>query len=109
MRQNVLVKIYTSEESNQSVNMNKAEDIGVKQMIEFQDDLPGTFREPLITKVVLMTSGKDKQAKRNVNKDEYNTDFLLARVLLSLGTNQPELDQAFSCKLAPVSTSLFRE
>ena len=43
---NVLAKIYTSGESNQSVNMNKAEDIGVKQMIEFQDDHSGTFREP---------------------------------------------------------------
>ena len=44
-----------------------------------------------------------------MNKDEYNTDLLLARALLFLGTNQLELDQVFSYELAPVPTSLFRE
>ena len=56
-----------------------------------------------------MKSVRDKQAKRKVNKDEYNTDPLLAHVFLFLGTNQPELDQVFSCKLAPFPTSLLRE
>ena len=41
-----------------------------------------------------MTSAKDKEVKRKVNKDEYNNSFL--------GFNQLELDQVFSCELVPV-------
>ena len=57
-------------------------------MIEFQEGLVSAFKKPLTTKVKLITSAKDKQTKRKVNKDEYNIDFLLARALLFLGTNQ---------------------
>ena len=57
-------------------------------MIEFQEGLVSAFKKPLTTKVKLIISAKDKQTKRKVNKDEYNIDFLLARALLFLGTNQ---------------------
>lgn len=78
----VLVDFYASEESDQSVNMNKAAELGAKQMIEFQDDLMSAFKKPLTTNVELITSTKDKHTKRKVNKDEYNIDLLLARALL---------------------------
>lgn len=78
----VLVDFYASEESDQSVNMNKAAELGAKQMIEFQDDLMSAFKKPLTTNVELIISTKDKQTKRKVNKDEYNIDLLLARALL---------------------------
>lgn len=93
----------------QSVNVNKAAKLGANQIIEFQDDLPSAFREPLTNKVVLMTSAKDIQAKRKANKYEYNTDLLFACALLFLASNQLELDQVFSHELAPAPTSLFRE
>ena len=89
--------------------MNKAAKLGANQIIEFQDDLPSAFREPLTNKVVLMTSAKDIQAKRKANKYEYNTDLLFACALLFLASNQLELDQVFSHELAPAPTSLFRE
>ena len=104
---NVLINIYTDEKPDQSVNVNNATKLGAKLMNEFQKDLPGTFRKSLTTKVVLKTSTKDKRGKIKVDKDECNTDLLLAHVLLLLGINQLELNQAFSCELAPVPTSLF--
>ena len=73
-------------------------------MTEFQDDFPGAFKKPLTTKVLLKKSAKDKQAKRKVNKDNNNADLLLARTLLFLGTSQLQLDQVFSCELAPSRT-----
>ena len=42
--------------------------------------------------------------KRKKKKYEYNTDLLLARALLFLGTNQLELDQRFSSELEPVQS-----
>ena len=39
-----LVNVYTSEESDQSVNMNKAAGLGAKQMIEFQEGLVSAFK-----------------------------------------------------------------
>ena len=54
-----------------------------------------------------MTSAKNKQAKRKVNKSEHNVDLLLACAFLFLGTNQLNLDQVFSCELALVPTHYF--
>lgn len=39
-----LVNVYASEESDQSVNMNKAAGLGAKQMIEFQEGLVSAFK-----------------------------------------------------------------
>ena len=44
-------------------------------MIEFHEYLPEAFRKSLTTKELLMTSTKDKLAKRKVDKDEYNTNL----------------------------------
>ena len=82
--------------------MNKRAEFGV--MTEFQDDFPGAFKKLLTTKVLLKKSAKDKQAKRKVNKDNNSTDLLLSRTLLFLGTSQLQLDQVFSCELAPFRT-----
>ena len=38
-----------------------------------------------------MTSAEDKQAKRKVNKDKYNTDLLLARALLLMNKLKAEV------------------
>ena len=65
---NVLVNIYTGEESTKSVNVNKAAEIGKKQMDEFQENLLDASRKTLTTKVVLMTSLKDKKQSKNLRK-----------------------------------------
>ena len=88
---NKLVNIYSGEESEDSVNVNKAIDIGSKQFKEFQESLPDGFRKPLSSKVVTMTSRKDKKKKKNDYKTEFNTDILFSRVLYLLGTNQIDL------------------
>ena len=56
---NTMVNIYTGEESDSSVNVNKARDIGEKQMTAFENDLPDAFRTSLSAKVTLMQSAKD--------------------------------------------------
>ena len=47
-----------------------------QQMDEFQDNLPGTFRKTLTTKVVLMTSLKDKKTIQKAEKGDYNEDLI---------------------------------
>ena len=75
--------------------MNKAAEFGA----DFQEDLPGVFSKSLSTKVVLITSAKDKQTKGKVNKDKYNTDLFLSHVFLFLNSNQTELDQVYLFQL----------
>ena len=55
---NKLVNIYSGEEPVDSVNANKADEIGSKQLKEFQESLPGGFRKRLSSKVITMTSQK---------------------------------------------------
>ena len=66
---NVLVNIYTGEESDKSTNVYKAAELGEEQMQQFQKEVPDGFRNTLTTKVVLMTLAKDKKKKK---KDKEN-------------------------------------
>lgn len=104
---NKLVNIYTGEESDKDTNVNKAETIGKTQMKSFENELPESFRKPLTTKVMTMTSSKEKQSKKKVDKEEYNTDLLFLRALLSIGTHQVGLNEMFSYELSQVPLSLF--
>ena len=106
---NVLVNIYIGEESTKSVNVNKAAEIGKKQIDEFQDNLPDAFRKTLTTKVVLMTSLKDKKTIQKAEKGDYNEDLIFSCVLLLLGTNQIDFKDVFNFELAAVPASLFYE
>ena len=91
------------------MNVDKAAEIGKRQMNDFQNSLPGSFRTPLSNKVVLMTSSKDKKTKLKIEKAEYNADLILSRILLLLGTNQLEFSEVFKYELAAVPPSLFHE
>ena len=104
---NVLVNIYTGKESEKSTNVYKAAELGEKQMQQFQE-LSDGFRNTLTTKVVLMTSAKDKKKKKD-KENSYNTDLIFSRVLLLLGTNQIDFEDLFDFEMAAVPTSLFEE
>ena len=78
-------------------------------MQQFQRELTDGFRNTLATKVVLMTSAKDKKKKKKDKENSYNTDLILSRVLLLLGTNQTDFEDIFDFELAAVPTSLFEE
>ena len=106
---NFLVNIYTDEESKKSTNVYKAAELGEKQMQEFQQELPDGIRNTLKTKVVLVTSTKDKMKKNKDKENSYNTDLIFSRVLLLLGINQIEFEDLFDFELAVVPTSLFEE
>ena len=104
---NVLVNIYTGKESEKSTSVYKAAELGEKQMQQFQE-LSDGFRNTLTTKVVLMTSAKDKKKKKD-KENSYNIDLIFSRVLLLLGTNQIDFEDLFDFELAAVPTSLFEE
>ena len=78
-------------------------------MDELQDNLPDAFRKTLTTRVVLMTSLKDKKTIQKAEKGDYNEDLIFSRVLLLLGTNQIDFKDVFNFELAAVPTSLFCE
>ena len=104
----ILVNIYTGEESESSTNVHNALTIGKEQMTLFEKGLPESFRATLTSKVVLMSSVTDKKKKKSKNTS-YNADLIFSRVLLLLGTNQIEFDDIFDYELAAVPTSLFDE
>ena len=104
---NVLVNIYTGKESEKSTSVYKAAELGEKQMQQFQE-LSDGFRNTLTTKVVLMTSAKDKKKKKD-KENSYNIDLIFSRVLLLLGTNQIDFEDLFDFELPAVPTSLFEE
>ena len=104
-----LVNIYTGEESDSSCNVHNAVSTGQKQMENFKADLPDSFRSTLTSKVVLMSSAKDKATRKNPKNDQYNVDLIFSRVLLLLGTNQIEFENLFDFELAPVPMSMFDE
>ena len=106
---NVLVNIFTGEESDKSTNDYKAAELGEEQMQQFQKESPDGFKNTLTTKVVLMTSAKDKKKKNKNKENSYNTDLIFSRVLLLLGTNQIDFEDLFDFELAAVPTSLFEE
>ena len=83
----VLVNIYTGEVSDSS-NVHNAKEIGTEQWAQFEDGLPESFRAPLTSKIVLMSSVKDKKKKKNKNTS-YNTDLIFSRALLLIG-KQPD-------------------
>ena len=59
---NTVVNIYTGEVSDESVNVNKAFEIGTEQLKKFHESLPEGFRERLSSKVVTMLArGKKKK------------------------------------------------
>ena len=59
----VLVNIYSGEVSDSS-NVHNAKEIGTEQWAQFEEGLPESFRAPLTSKVVLMSSVKDKRRRR---------------------------------------------
>ena len=103
----MLVNIHSGEESTDCVNVNEALRIGSNLLSEFQESLPSGFRKPLYSKVMTMTSCKDKKKKKNCNNNEFNTDLLFSRVFYLLGTHQINFENIFDYELAPVPTSLF--
>ena len=69
-------------------------------MQQFKNDLPGSFREKLTSKVVLMSSTRDKKKNRKNDAPSYNLDLIFSRVLLLLGTQQIQFDDVFKFELA---------
>ena len=104
-----MVNIYTGEELDKSTIVYKAVELGKKQMQQFQKELPDGFRNTLTTKVVLMTSAKDKKKKKKDKENSYNTDLIFSYVLLPLGTNLIDFEDLFDFELAAVPTSLFED
>ena len=104
---NTLVNIYTGEEVGEDVNVNKAVEIGQKQMKEFCSSLPQGFRDRLSTKVVTMA--ESKKTKQISVVAPFNTELIFSRVLYLMGNNQLDFTTLFNYELCPVPTSTFHD
>ena len=104
---NILVNIYTGEEADKDVNVNKSVEIGLKELKSFQESLPEGFRKTLSMKVITMRSKKNGKEKDSTEK--INSDLIFSRVLYLVGNKQLDFSKIFNHELAPFPTSLFKD
>ena len=102
---NILVNIYTGEEVGEDVNVNKAVEIGQRQMKEFCSSLPQWSRERLSNKVITMA--ESKKTKQISVVAPLNTELIFSRVLYLMGDNQLDFTTLFNYELSPVLASMF--
>ena len=89
-----LCNIYTGQMADSKVNVNKAVEIGKKQMASFQDSLPDGFRLTIKEEVVTMKETAKSGAK-NKTSDVYNTDIIFSRVMYLLSAGHIQIDDLF--------------
>ena len=89
-----------------SVNVDKAVDIGTKQLKEFESNLPGGFHDTISMRVVTMLL-----MKKSIDvgdKKVYDTNLIYSRVIgLQASSRDVNFNDVLSCELSPVPTSLF--
>ena len=91
-----------------SVNVDKAIDIGTRQMKEFERKLPDNFYESIPMKVMTMAATK-KSLKMGDSK-VYNTELIYSRVIgLQASSRDISISEVISCELSPVPTALFND
>ena len=102
-----MVNIFTGEETDDTVNVHDAQQIGVSEVKKFNEKLPEEYRDRLSTTVKTMVPQKGKK-KEDIMGD-FNTDLIFLRVLFLLGNDQLDLASVFKYELSPVPLSLFSE
>ena len=91
-----------------SVNIDKAIDIGTRQMKEFERKLPDNFYESIPMKVTTMAATK-KSLKMGDSKF-YNTELIYSRVIgLQASSRDISITEVISCELSPIPTALFND
>ena len=89
-----------------SVNVDKTIDIGIRQMKDFEKNLPDGFCDSIPMKVVTMAATK-KSLKVGDTK-VYNTELIYSRVI-GLQARDVSINEVMSCELSPVPTALFSD
>ena len=75
------IHIYTGQTSEKKVNVNKAVEIGEKQMTSFHSSLPDSFRSTIKKEVVTMkTSGKAAETKKAARGIQHRDNILKRHV-----------------------------
>ena len=91
-----------------SVNVDKAIDIGIRQMKEFEKKLQDGFYDSIPMKVETMAATK-KSLKVGDSK-VYNTELIYSRVIgLQASSRGVSINDVMSCELSPVPTALWRD
>ena len=100
-----ICNIYTGQMADSKVNVNKAFEIGKKQMASFQDSLPDGFRST-IKKEVVTTKETAKSGAKNKTSEVYNTETIFSRVMHLLSAGHIQIDDLFKYELFPCSSSI---
>ena len=91
-----------------SVSVDKAIEVGTRQMKEFERKLPDGFYESIPMKIETMAAMK-KSLKVGDNK-VYNTELIYSRVIgLQASPRDISISEVISCELSPVPTALFND
>ena len=103
-----LVNIVTGRVTNDAVNVDKAYEIGCKQVAEFKSSLPDGFYAQQSKKVVTMAVAK-KSVKVG-NAEVVDTSLIYSRVLaLQLSRDSLTMNDVLTYELAAIPTSMFTD
>ena len=84
--ENIIVNIYSGEVGRSDISNNSSLEIGVKEMIRFQESLPDGFMTALKTKIVTISTAKKKsQHTEDPVVMNYNANLIVSQVLYLVG------------------------
>ena len=102
-----LVNIVTGRVAPDSVNVDKALEIGHQQLRSYEQSLPEGFHNPISRTVKTMAS-----MKKHIdidNRQIYDTNLIYSRVLGLQGSRDISFSDILHYELSPVPTSMFHE
>ena len=80
------MNIYSGEVGRSDISNNSSLEIGVKEMIRFQESLPDGFMTALKTKIVTISTAKKKsQHTEDPVVMNYNANLIVSQVLYLVG------------------------
>ena len=103
-----LVNIVTGRVAPEIVNVDKAVELGRKQMKEFEASLPGGFRKPISRTVITMAAAKKKPIRVG-DTPVWDTSVIYTRVGELRESRNINMCKSLAHELAYVPTSAFKE
>ena len=101
-----LVNIATGYvDKSSAVNVEKAIEIGCRQMKKFVQEFPDSFHKTISKQVHMLKS--EKKGVQIGDIQNFNTEAIYARIMCLLSIGQTTLETALKHELSPVPTSLF--
>ena len=102
-----IVNIVSGRMAPNSVNVDKAVEIGKAQMVHFEESWPSGFNTPIPQSIVTMAVAE--KSVRVGDKDVYDANLIYSRVLGLQQSRSIELKDVLKHELAPIPTSMFKD